>query len=410
MVGRTAIPASLSQATRAQLERNILLFRWASFISGFIFIIPIWVLFEMRFLTVWQMAILEAVITAITLGLELPTGALADIFGRKFSVGVGWVLQGIGLVIQAFSIEPILFTVGFILAGIGLALVSGADSALLYDTLKELGRPADFQKEMSRCGLYQQLAIAAGTLMGGWLYQQWVGLPYVGYGLGMLVAGWLFFLMKEPDIDSETFSWQGYWRQFGQGWQEIKRTQWSYLVSWFYVLVGGITWSAQAFFNNTFLVELGFSPTQLSFMLGSIRILNSLVLFRLLHLEKILTVRRTFVFFAVLLLFAFLPGWWVQGWWIYPFMMAATLSSTARHIVLGQLCHDQFTSKNRATALSTLNMAVSLWYAGAMVVGGWVLTSFSARAAYASGGVIAAIVVVPLAAKLWLLAGKSNCK
>lgn len=388
---------------RDQLERNLVLFRWSNFVAGLIFIIPIWVLFERQFLTVWQMALLESIATVLTIVLELPTGALADLLGRKTSAGIGWGLQGVGMVLQGFSHEAIMFGVGFGIASIGLALVSGADNALLYDTLKQLSRPADFKKEMSRSGLYMQLAIALSTFTGRLLYQVWVGLPYIGFGLGMFVAGWLFLQMREPDIDSEKFTWHGYVKQLGEGWKEVWHTSWSRWIGVLYIVVGGITWSSQLFFNNLFLVELGFKPLELSLMLGSIRIINSFVLFRALHLEKIITAKRIFVFFPILMLFAYLPGYWINGWYIYPFMMAAVMASTARHILLGQLCNDVYSSKNRATALSTLNMAVSIWYAGAMLAGGWLIGVSSARIAYVAAGVLTFLLVVPLSTKLLTL-------
>lgn len=400
-------PQKLDPKLKSQLERNIVLFRWSSFVAGLIFVIPIWILFERQFLSIWQMALLESIATVVTLLLELPTGALADLVGRRNTVGIGWALQGIGTLIEGFSHEPIMFTIGFGIMAIGLALVSGADSALLYDTLKELGRPQDFKKEMSRSGLYMQFALAFGTLTGGFLYQIWVGLPYMGYGLGMLAAGWLFFQMREPDLDSETFSWSGYGKQLTEGWKEVWHSQWSRWVGVFFIVVGGITWSGQLFFNNTFLVELGFSSLELGFLLGSIRILNSIVLFKLLHVNEFMTAKRIFVFFPAIMLFAYIPGFWVSGWAIYPFMMAAGMSSTARHILLGQLCNDVYTSKNRATALSTLNMAVSLWYAVAMLVGGWVISLSSARMAYAGMSLLTLAFVVPVAAKLFTLKQQS---
>lgn len=395
---------SMSQLTpRAQLERNITLFPWANFFSGLIFIIPIWILFERQFLTIWQMALLESVATALTLVLELPTGALADLIGRKTTASLGWTLQGIGTLIEGVSHEPVLFITGFAIMAVGLALVSGADSALLYDSLKELGRPQDFKKEMSRSGLFMQFSLALSTLTGGFLYQYWVGLPYLGYGLGMLLAGWLFWQMREPNIDSETFSWSNYRKQLTEGWKEVWHSQWSRWVGLFFIVVGGITWSGQLFFNNNFLVELGFTPLELGFLLGAIRILNSIVLFLLLRSEQILTPQRIFVFFPVLMLLAYIPGFWVSGWAVFPFMMAASMSSTARHILLGQLCNDVYTSKNRATALSTLNMAVSLWYCAAMLVGGWVIELSSARLAYAGMSFLTLLFVVPVALKLLTL-------
>lgn len=74
---------------------------------------------------------------------EVPSGYLADIVGRKKSVMLGGLVSGIGFTVLFFSTTLFhLYIYEFIIA-VGLALISGADYALLFDSLKE-------QTEVSR--------------------------------------------------------------------------------------------------------------------------------------------------------------------------------------------------------------------------------------------------------------------
>ncbi|TME73769.1 MAG: MFS transporter, partial [Chloroflexi bacterium] len=65
---------------------------------GFILWVPIWVIFlQGKGLSLTQVGLLEGVAWTITAFLEVPTGAIADRWGRKASIAVGASLYGIAM-------------------------------------------------------------------------------------------------------------------------------------------------------------------------------------------------------------------------------------------------------------------------------------------------------------------------
>ena len=78
--------------------------------------------------------------------LEIPTGAIADHFGRKTSLVLG-ALSTI-LAVLVFSTFPAFafFLLGEFLWALGDALMSGADEALVYDSLKNVGHETRSKK------------------------------------------------------------------------------------------------------------------------------------------------------------------------------------------------------------------------------------------------------------------------
>lgn len=85
-----------------------------------------------------QIFFLESFYALIVLLMEIPSGYLADRYGRVAVLRVGglfWSLSWLSLIwVQGFS-----GLMGFyVLAGLGTSLLSGADLALLYDTEREL--------------------------------------------------------------------------------------------------------------------------------------------------------------------------------------------------------------------------------------------------------------------------------
>ena len=67
---------------------------------------------------------------------EIPTGAIADIWGRKISTILGWFLAGIAMAAVMFTTNFYAILVLFFIRGAVLTLSSGARDAWMVDLLK----------------------------------------------------------------------------------------------------------------------------------------------------------------------------------------------------------------------------------------------------------------------------------
>lgn len=118
-----------------------------------------------------RMFILEMAFSAAMMALEVPTGIVADRWGRKISLCLGSFFLAAGFfMFGIFHAFAVLFAAELICA-LGMTLVSGADKALLYETLKRSGTPEESTTVFAR---YE----AAGT----------AGL-FISFPLGSLFAG-----------------------------------------------------------------------------------------------------------------------------------------------------------------------------------------------------------------------------
>ena len=92
----------------------------------FILWVPIWVVFlQRKGLSLTQVGLLEGVAWTITAFLEVPTGAIADRWGRKASIAVGASLYGIAMfLILTEALSPA-FLLGYALWNSSTAFVSG---------------------------------------------------------------------------------------------------------------------------------------------------------------------------------------------------------------------------------------------------------------------------------------------
>jgi predicted MFS family arabinose efflux permease len=110
------------------------------------FPIPTIVLFyESYGLDIEQIVLLKTILSLSVLVLEVPSGYLADLWGRKACLVIGsgvwivsWLIYCVGTSFNQFALAEVL-------AGVAASLISGANTAIGYDTLLQLGREKYYQ-------------------------------------------------------------------------------------------------------------------------------------------------------------------------------------------------------------------------------------------------------------------------
>jgi len=99
--------------------------------------------------------------------LEVPTGVVADRFGRRISLALAGAAASVAALVLAAAPRYPLFLLGEVLFAAATALLSGADEALLYDSLRALGREEQATRSMSRLEVWKLAGIVVGALTGG---------------------------------------------------------------------------------------------------------------------------------------------------------------------------------------------------------------------------------------------------
>src|SRR5258708_33876081 len=112
---------------------NVRKFYIASVLGGFaIFYNGVETLYYRHFhLSFGQIGFLVSASLIATLTFEIPTGAFADVYGKKKSMLIASLITLVGLGFLAFGGSLGLFAAGFILVGVGRAFYSGAGYAFL---------------------------------------------------------------------------------------------------------------------------------------------------------------------------------------------------------------------------------------------------------------------------------------
>lgn len=133
-------------------------------------IMPIVVLFyQDEGLTMGDVMALQAIFSVVIVVLEVPSGWVADVLGRRFSLLAGCVLGTAGLAVYCVSHGFWQFLAAEAVMGLGASLVSGADSAMLYDSLAALDETEDYRRAEGRLLSMGNFSEAAAAIIGGLL-------------------------------------------------------------------------------------------------------------------------------------------------------------------------------------------------------------------------------------------------
>lgn len=152
------------------------------------FLSAVWLYLYRIYITDYQVGILDAVAFAIGLVAEVPSGALADRFGRAKLIKIGQVLVGGGILIQAFGNSFLPFFIGQAILMVGLAFMSGADDALFFEKLKYKKDSLDWRKLVTRGSQLSLLFGLLATVVGGFLHTIDPRIPWVLTGLAFVLS------------------------------------------------------------------------------------------------------------------------------------------------------------------------------------------------------------------------------
>lgn len=153
-----------------------------------------------RGLSVLEFMLLYTIFSAAVILLEVPTGAWADRLGRRKSMAVGAGLMGLASLgyMAAFGFGA--FAICEFVFAVGLTLTSGADSAFLYDTLKQGGREEDYRRLEGQGSSAKHVGLMLAASIGGVLAMLDLRLPYIATAVVCFAAVGVALGMSERKI------------------------------------------------------------------------------------------------------------------------------------------------------------------------------------------------------------------
>lgn len=135
--------------------------------------------YESNGLSMKDIMVLQAIYSLAVVILEIPSGYLADVIGRRKTLIIGASFGTVGFATYSFSYGFAGFLLAEIILGLGQSCISGADSAMLYDSLLEKGAEKKYTRFEGRITSLGNIAEAIAGILGGLLAGIALRIPYI---------------------------------------------------------------------------------------------------------------------------------------------------------------------------------------------------------------------------------------
>lgn len=177
---------------------------------GTSFILATYVIFQRAYqLDYLESNICNFVFLASMFIFEVPTGAIADVYGRKNSFVISCLLLGTSMFVYAASTSFLGFLLAEVICGLALTFATGAFEAWAVDRLKQLGSQTTINHLMVRQAQIEKLGAMCGAALGAWLNNKNILIPWIAAGSIQIFTGLAaLILMKEEGFTPKANSLQ----------------------------------------------------------------------------------------------------------------------------------------------------------------------------------------------------------
>lgn len=150
-----------------------------------------------------QIGFAETVFHITSILFEIPSGVLADLFGRKAMLLVSSIMRLIGNIVMIFSCNLWMVCTALSFYAMSYNFASGSDDALAYDSLKVVGKEAYYEKYASNQLIIYRLCSGISTLSAG--FALLIG-HRAAYGTDILMSAaqiWVLMTLCEVRVCNE---------------------------------------------------------------------------------------------------------------------------------------------------------------------------------------------------------------
>lgn len=347
----------------------------------------------------------QSVYSAIVLLMEVPTGLIADKFGRKTSVVLGHIMGALGLVVFVVSPTVIGLYLVQLVRATGSALISGASEALLYEASKDEGLNYTKQSSIVLSNGIAGLCVAgiiSGIVYASFGEESFVPLLWATITTQLVAVGFALSL-KVKDIYERGSILK----------KELK--MWEMLASlmtlmrknktiFAFTMVGLLTVCNEYFLYGTYglyFEEFGVS----NFWVGaafSLGLLANFFLQRNVYkIERYLTFEKAFVLIKLGTIIGYFGLAMVTQNTFLVVMLISTIGVfNIERPIVSDIVNQELDSSVRATVLSGMSLMSRFSKMGLTLVMGAIVAGSTLRVSYAVMGLF---VMVGLAISYWLL-------
>lgn len=365
--------------------RNIPLLYIIRISKWFNLVMPVVVLFyNDNGLNMQEIFLLKSVYSIGIVAMEIPSGWMADVWGRRKTLFLGSILGTLGFAVYSISHSFVWFMVAEIILGVGYSFVSGADSAMLYDTLHENKQEKRYVRLEGKITSAGNFAEALAGVAGGLLAAITLRTPFYFQFLVAAMAIPAAWQLVEPKLHRQHIRLTPL-----QFLHEARRNLTANRDLTVAILFSAVTGTATLTF--AWFVQPWFQAIQLPVGWFGIMwaLLNLSVAVSSAFAYKVED-RVTKKSGSILIMVSLTLGFWLSGLfptlWGLAFLFFFYLARGAATVILKNYINEYTESTVRATLLSVRNFLIRIIFAVTGPILGWVTDHVSLTWAFISAG------------------------
>ncbi len=353
----------------------------------FMLIMPVIVLFyQDNGLKMFDVFLLQGIYSVAIVFLEIPSGYLADKWGRKNTMIIGSFLGTLGFVVYSLSFGFWGFLIAEVILGIGQSFISGSDSALLYDSLKYQNKQNDYMKLEGRVLSVGNFAETLAAIIGGLLASISLRTPFYAQIAVASMAIPASLLLVEPNREKMSGN-----KNLKNILLIVKKSLLTdYKLKWtiFMSSIIGVSTLTMAWFVQPFLKDLKYDVFKISLIWALLNLTVGITTLFAYRIEKILKQRNT----LLLIVFGIFAGYFFTAYFytklaiifLFGFYFIRGIATP----VLKDYINKITSSEIRATVLSVRNFVIRVGFAIVGPALGWFTDVYTLKISLYLSGVI----------------------
>lgn len=343
---------------KTRLVRNLRLFYAFRLLATSYLFVPIFMLFQAdRGLTFFERLALGGIYSAVIILVEVPTGVFADRLGRRRSMMWGAITMVVSCLLAAQASDFLHFALAESLAALSMALVSGADSAYLYDLLAAHDRAHEYPRRESTASAWHLLGSAFAFVGGGALALVHLALPYL-VTAGVAAAAAVVACLLEEDTEDAPIRQRANWFQqtLAAMGEVLRNGKLAWLVGYSAVVFALLR--ATIYVYQPYLAERGLGTFEVGLLFAGVNLVAAGVAQRTFQLRASFGEERLLWTLLAVLGISFVglasAG---AGPWMLVLLLVQAIASGIYSPLTKPLLNREIRSENRAAVLSVESMA-----------------------------------------------------
>lgn len=351
-------------------NKNIRTFYILTVFNNCCFIAGNWIFFWTMFMSYEQLGMVDSIAIAFGMFMEIPTGALADLLGKKKTIISAFVFSTVGIFIMSAGISLTNILIGFLFAQLGWAIYSGSAEALAYDTLVDNKKEKEFDNVISFTNSVAIITAALSTLAGILFFKVAPNFPHVVWGFCNLAALVISLQLKEPKLDTEKFTWKTYLRQLSNGVRHMFSRKLLVYSVFFFLIVGVVLMYDWGLIKPAIAVQNGLMSDGQGIVFAVAGILSGLSALAVPFLKKKLSDFKGLLLLGLILVLVWVAFGFKLNFWVSIPMFTISIIGGIAYPWISASINKRIPSKDRATSISTIALVGKLPYVLVALIAG----------------------------------------